>query len=453
MTATATRSVASTAVIGALSLLAALLVAVNPISAFLVAFLAGVVAFLALAHDAPLARLLVLATLAASASVDLIRRLELGPTTAYAWLTGMVALSAGIVALTLWTTSVPPAGRRALAFMMLFPTWVLATAAWAPPDTHGAQNILVYVAVPAIATVSAVATATGALPFTMLRRALFWTFSAGSVLYGASLLLDGPGGGAIVGARPYALFAAIGVGWTAALGRHGYRSELRLALAMLALTFLSLSRTGFAVALVVLVCALIAFDSVPNVGRTLTLFVAIGLLTVVGLNYANPFAERFSEPDVVALPGGIGLSVSGRGKLWRATWESALHSPFTGQGAGSADVAVTAVDEKAGHPHNDYLRVFHDFGLVGVALLGCALVVPLLAAVRQLGHTRPGDVTGKAVHRAAILAITALGLEMVTDNSLVYGFVVIPVAVIVGASLGTTTREATEPVLRPVPVT
>lgn len=439
---TAPRMVVTPASAVGLSLLAAwLLVARPPFAAGLALVILGVL-ILALGYYAPATRVLVYSVLGISATVNLIRRVEVGPMTGYAWLTGLITVSAVILALALPTSSLPAPSRRVLTLMSIFPAWALLSVSLKPPTQSGLQNILVYVGFASIATVSAVATATGAIGFASLRRAFFWTFSAASALYGASLVLDGMGGTSVVDARAYAVFAAIGVAWTAALARYGYRPERRLALAMVALAFLSLSRTGFAVALFVCVIALVGFDTPRKLGRTVAVLGVVAVLGTAAVIFTNPFAARFSEPDRVTLPGGVEVSVSGRQQIWKATWSSALSSPLVGQGAGSAELAVAAVSSTAGHPHNDYLRVFHDFGLVGVAFLLVAIASPIAAAARSLRSAPITEPAVRALHLASILAAFGLALEMITDNSLVYEFVVAPTAVIIGASLGTRATRA-----------
>ncbi len=81
---------------------------------------------------------------------------------------------------------------------------------------------------------------------------------------------------------------------------------------MVALAFLSLSRTGFAVALFVCVIALVGFDTPRKLGRTVAILGVVTVLGTAAVIYTNPFAARFSEPDRVTLPGGVKVSVSGR---------------------------------------------------------------------------------------------------------------------------------------------
>ena len=82
-----------------------------------------------------------------------------------------------------------------------------------------------------------------------------------------------------------------------------------------------------------------------------------------------PFHDRFITGDVKSY-NGVGIRLSGRNKLWGTTWTSAQTSPIIGHGAGSSDALITNTFVNAGHPHNDYLRLLNDYGLVGL-LLGC----------------------------------------------------------------------------------
>ena len=167
---------------------------------------------------------------------------SLALTTAYAWITGLVAVAAVLVALLAPARSLSPAARRVLGCMTLLPAWALLSVLWAPMSLASAQNVLVYVALPALVTVAALASASAVITFSALRRLMLATLLTGSAFYAATLAVDGFGGSAVVSARAYALFAAVGVGWCVALARFGYRTELKVALLLSSLVFLSLSQ-------------------------------------------------------------------------------------------------------------------------------------------------------------------------------------------------------------------
>lgn len=425
-----------------LSLAAAtFLVGVSPEAAW--AFVAALAALgvLVAARATPAHALLAFSALGLSATVDLVGQLQVGRTTAYAWLTGVVVAAAVVVTLLAPAQALSPATRRVLGYMSLLPAWALVSTLWAPVTLDGAQNALVYVAFTALAIVSALATASGALTFSALRRAMLVTLVVGSGLYAASLAADGVGGNAVVSARAYALFATVGVAWCVALARLGHRTELRVALLLSSLVFLSLSRTAFVASVVVLAIGSIGVRTGSDVLRSLAVVGCIGAVVVGIYALPNPFSARFSRGDVVTVNRGISFNVMGRAKLWRATWESALSHPILGGGVGSADAVVHRVSPSDDNPHNDYLRVFNDLGLIGLVVLALALGAPAASSAAAYRAARQGDRDGRSVHLAAVLMLIGLALGMTTDNALVYLFVLAPVAVVVGSSLGLRDRR------------
>lgn len=414
---------------------AALLVEVGVTAAVAFSLAIVTVGLLVTLRETPMHKLLVGGLLGLSATVDLIGHFRVGPTTAYAWVTGAVAAVVVVVALATPARSLSPAARRVIRSMALFPAWALLSILWAPVSLQAAQNLLVYLAFSAIVAVAAVASATGVVTFATLRRAMMWTLGLGSGLYCVSLALDGLGGSALVSARAYALFAAVGVGWCAALGRHGYRAELRAALVLSCLVLLSLSRTAFVASLLLLAVGLIGFRTPRDIRRSIAILVCIGAVAFGLYTYSNPFSARFRQGDVAAV-GGFELNVMGREELWHITWVDALRHPLIGGGIGSADVLVRRATPSDDNPHNDYLRVFHDLGGVGLAALLLALGAPLVACYRAYRSTPAARREPRSIHLGGVLTLAALAFGMTTDNPLVYLFVLAPVAVVVGCSLG-----------------
>ena len=130
---------------------------------------------LAVVRASPASRLLVIGVLFLSATVDLVGHVQLGPTTAYGWITGLVAVAAVLVALLAPARSLSPAARRVLGCMTLLPAWALLSVLWAPMSLASAQNVLVYVALPALVTVAALASASAVITFSALRRLMLAT--------------------------------------------------------------------------------------------------------------------------------------------------------------------------------------------------------------------------------------------------------------------------------------
>lgn len=68
------------------------------------------------------------------------------------------------------------------------------------------------------------------------------------------------------------------------------------------------------------------------------------------------------------------LNVMGRENFWHTTFNSALERPIFGKGLGSARKMLALIyrsnkENIELHPHNEYLQVFHDLGLIGLILL------------------------------------------------------------------------------------
>ena len=148
----------------------------------------------------------------------------------------------------------------------------------------------------------------------------------------------------------------------------------------------------------------------------------------------QPLQNRFQRGDVVAIADGrFHVNVSGREKYWRAAWDSFAEKPLFGHGAGSSQRLISQrFGNTTGHPHNDYLRLLHDFGLVGTALWAGGIGSVMLALARGRQRSRQYQ----AVTRCAGLALFALLATMLTDNTLVYLFFMAPLGIILGLAFG-----------------
>ena len=136
------------------------------------------------------------------------------------------------------------------------------------------------------------------------------------------------------------------------------------------LIVLSLSRIAFAAALVV--CCFVWLN--PRTSRGWFRFVAV-VSVAVGISYAtvehvHPLHDRIYVGDVQAIGGGVSINLTGRSDFWETTWDSYVTSPVIGHGALQRRQIdfPHAYSESIGHPHNDYLRLLHDYGLLGAFL-------------------------------------------------------------------------------------
>jgi hypothetical protein len=138
---------------------------------------------------------------------------------------------------------------------------------------------------------------------------------------------------------------------------------------------------------------------------------------------SSGFVLSIVEQTIEVLP--IGLT--GRGGFWLLTIASLQRFPISGGGPGSASFVVNNVFPGMEHPHNDWLRISHDYGIP--ALLLAVSIAALIAA--QL-CSRVVQNHSSSVLWGALGAYSALLLGMVWDNVLVYPFICLPLSYLLG---------------------
>lgn len=193
---------------------------------------------------------------------------------------------------------------------------------------------------------------------------------------------------------------------------------------------LSLSRTS------TVICAAMLVLLTLRQGRGIRPFKTVALLGAIGFavnwlitSYA-PFRERFTQGDGALQVGGLSINTSGRTNIWDIVITNAGLSPVFGHGPGSSSLLLSSMFPNISHPHNDYIRIYHDFGVVGLVLF----VVGMLVLFRRV--TRKALADNNPVHWSASIGIVATLLAAFTDNVFVYAFVMVPLGIVVGLSLG-----------------
>lgn len=163
---------------------------------------------------------------------------------------------------------------------------------------------------------------------------------------------------------------------------------------------------------------------------------AIIVAAGIGLFYMPVFQERIfrSGYGTLADLSSDDVSTSGRFESWPVIWDAAQSHPWMGAGVGSTYYFVPTVWPEMRHCHNDYLRVFFETGLIGLALFTWAVGTQLW----DLWHStrrRPGIV--RDAYAAAFLGLIALLITSITDNTLLYNlWYVNPLFGLMGAACG-----------------
>lgn len=192
---------------------------------------------------------------------------------------------------------------------------------------------------------------------------------------------------------------------------------------------LSLSRTATAVG--VLLLSFLAVRARRGLRLRIGVLAALGIAVamVIAVSAYPPILERFTVGDNAVQVGSVGLNTSGRTKIWEVVAEAAIKDPWFGHGPGFSAALVYRDFPGVGQPHNDYLRIFADFGVVGLILFWVPLIVLLIRLFVRAVRT---DETRAW---SAFLVLLAIALVSVTDNIIVYQFVLIPAGVIIGMAL------------------
>lgn len=262
-------------------------------------------------------------------------------------------------------------------------------------------------------------------------------------LYGVTLYFEGLNNSAGVYSRRDFAIEALLIMSVVMMSRDQRRRTRWLPYALAAEIALSESRTATVIAAVLLVFVAVqghagAHAVVSVLGR-ITIVVLIGLWAVVNVPSLHERIFGGTETQIL----GVELNTAGRNVIWSGVVADAeRHNLWLGQGAGSATDYVRndegAVGIEAAEPHDDYLRIWHDFGYIGLVLFVVAICT-LLRAMWTRGRR-----TGLPMCYAGLVSlIAALGL-MITSNVIVYFFAMLPLGAIIGFALG-------EPSARPDP--
>lgn len=383
------------------------------------------------------ASVFLLLVLVFSSLLDIPPRIQLGAFTLSSAMTLSLLLLGSLLCLAL--PIVPRGVASSAAMLAAFFGWVTVAILSHPPNELGLQNAAVILVMLVMLLLSAreshLNPSFAAWAGTTLTRA---------VLFAALLYIVSSVASPFVGGRQFALFAVVGLAWPLSRWTYGSRKHLWFSLLIIAIVGASLSRLGFVVALITFAIAQFQPGSSRKRVRVLVTIVSALLAILAAITFYEPLNRRFFEYHPVSelTVGGVSFNSEGRARMWSTTFESFKQSPWSGHGPGSAALIIR---ERYGldHPHNDYLRIAHDYGIIGIGLWALAFIVLLRKTYRRWKIAHFGHEPAAVLHKSAFLALVVVGLSMFTDNSVAYTFVMAPLSILVGASLG----------LRPTPTT
>lgn len=197
----------------------------------------------------------------------------------------------------------------------------------------------------------------------LFRRAL--TFS--SIIYIFTVMLHGLGNSYLYGPRSISMIACIGL---LSISKTSIQGGIFLRVIFTVCVILSLSRTAFLVASI-----LNAYHFMRNRSGTSKNFlsripIALGILSFLGylMISISSLRDRFFAVGDRGDIFGISLNTNGRAQVWDFLVAGIQNHLVLGQGIGQAQISISSRFVSIVEPHNDYLRLTYDLGLVGLML-------------------------------------------------------------------------------------
>jgi O-antigen ligase len=127
--------------------------------------------------------------------------------------------------------------------------------------------------------------------------------------------------------------------------------------------------------------------------------------------------------------------------MWPIVFDSAMRHPVFGGGLGSSQEALGEFIQ----PHNEYLRVWHDGGVIAIGLLVFTFITWLLQLRRQYAWAVRTLRPHPEIELAALFTLLGIVLAAITDNGFMYMFVDAPAGLLIGAACGVRLFEQAVP--------
>lgn len=379
--------------------------------------------------------LFLIAVLAIGGLVDWFHVIKFGEVSALALLTIVYAFLVWF----LWVAQgrskrrISPAMRPFLVFL----AWIVSSFIWFPPNVMGIQNFLVVFAFAGLVLLTENTLSQARhYPHWVGKTLVAATFVA-CVLYVIFMLLDGLGSNLVFHARTFATFVLIGMSWFLAGWRYGSKRSLIWAILLVVLIALSLSRMALTTALLLFPLAWAGRLKWRDWMRLAFLGIVISGTLYLAVSNFGPLRDRFAlDSDISSLTGDEASDyTNGRLTYWVVTLASSLESPWIGHGAGSSAIMLSS-QYPTDSPLDEFLRVLHDYGAIGLLLFLYAIWKLLRTSWQIWLEAERRRAPQARLHLAAFLSVVAVFFPMITENSFIYLFMMAPLGVVLGASLG-----------------
>jgi hypothetical protein len=203
-----------------------------------------------------------------------------------------------------------------------------------------------------------------------------------------------------------------------------------LALAAVAVAAISIGLEGARSAMLVLLVATVLFTiSAKSLSRLFRGTAAMTVLVALtGTLIVTRSFERWLGGDSAVVVGNQAINTNGRVTMWSAAVDSVDGgtSIMFGAGPGSSSRVAEAVNGLAS-PLNEFVRVFTDFGLLGLVALVSLLGGLLLSGIRCSSKVKSFEGGPTVIALAVGFIILSL-----TESMLSYSWVFVPAGIVIG---------------------
>ena len=412
------------------------LAAISPPVALVVVGGVIVVTYLGETARRPLGEVLMVGMIAISGGVDLLQQVNTGVGSLQAVETLAFVVLAVLVCITGLTIPVGPAGR-ALGLLAIFVLWTLVSFSWGTAATQGYQNTLVFVAALLFMAIAVtVIQHRGRAAYEVVSKAFWVAAVVGLGLYAAGVAIAGPGTDKILSPRPFGLMAVVLVAWFLGAGMVRRRWAYWV--------------VGAAIVLTLRVAVALGVRRAARAGRA-------GVVRPAELPRMADRDRRRGHRDRDRDRRGVPVRPAAppllpRRHRQRRRLQPERDRPRRAVVGELGLVQATAADRPrrgasdrltdalpfhgAGHPHNDYLRILVDYGIVGFVLWITAYLALLRLTWKRWQAVRGTHVFAEHIHAAAFLVLVGIALTMIVDNPMIELARMAPLGILVGMSLG-----------------
>ena len=396
-------------------------------------------------HAINLREIVLTSILLTSGLTDGVRRLSLGSMTALAAVT--IVASLGSALLLLFSSRIPKRMALSGGIYLTFLGWGIYSLLMNRTSTdiglpNSIQNLLSYGAFIGLLILSACETMENPFPTWYIRKGFLIASGLAAGLYGLGILIKGPGSDFFMGARAFSAFVVVMLPFCLAAWRYRVPNAGAISIALTICVALSFSRTATVIALILYPLSRFSPHKPEGWLRLVGWIAMISLVAYLSFTYVAPIRDRFLEKGDSGSIGGVSVNTAGRDRMWETVRNSIEKSPIVGQGPGSVAIPIGSVNKTAGgHPHNDYLRLTHDFGYVGCAIWLAGFAALLTTTFRHWLWADTYDRNMAHYHLGAMLGILGVMQLMLTDNIVVYMFAMGPLGILTGASISIGTKR------------